>query len=94
MKLGLALCWPPQYWPAALTSKKKYPITKRPSAAHQPKLRTDYSGGQELTLEAALLLANSGSEQLSIQGETYLQSLIARDRAYSTFMPTINLRRA
>ena len=57
----------------------------------QPSLRVDYSHGEELTLEAALLLTNSGSEQLSIQGETYLQSLIARDRAYSTFMPTISL---
>jgi multidrug efflux system outer membrane protein len=57
----------------------------------QPKLRTDYSHGEELSLEAALLLTNNGSEQLSIQGETYLQSLIARDRAYSAFMPTISL---
>lgn len=57
----------------------------------QVKPKTDYSHGEELTLEAALLLANSGSEQLSIQGETYLQSLIARDRAYSAFMPTISL---
>ena len=56
-----------------------------------PSLRVDYTHGEELTLEAALLLANTGSEQLSIQGETFLQSLIARDRAYSTFMPTINL---
>ena len=54
-------------------------------------VRVDYTHGEELTLEAALLLANTGSEQLSIQGETYLQSLIARDRAYSTFMPTISL---
>lgn len=53
--------------------------------------KADYSHGEELTLEASLLLANSGSEQLSIQGETYLQSLIARDRAYSAFMPTISL---
>lgn len=57
----------------------------------QPAVKTDYSKGEELTLEAALLLANAGSEQLSIQGETYLQSLIARDRAYSAFMPTISL---
>jgi outer membrane protein TolC len=54
-------------------------------------VRDDYSHGEKLTLEAALLLANTGSEQLFIQGETYLQSLIARDRAYSTFMPTISL---
>ncbi|HEY2589146.1 MAG TPA: TolC family protein [Tepidisphaeraceae bacterium] len=57
----------------------------------QPAVKTEYSKGEELTLEAALLLANAGSEQLSIQGETYLQSLIARDRAYSAFMPTISL---
>jgi outer membrane protein TolC len=54
-------------------------------------VRDDYSHGEQLTLEAALLLANTGSEQLFIQGETYLQSLIARDRAYSAFMPTISL---
>lgn len=57
----------------------------------QVKPKTDYSHGEELTLEAALLLANNGSEQLSVQGETYLQSLIARDRAYSAFMPTVTL---
>jgi outer membrane protein len=56
-----------------------------------PSVRVDYTHGEELTLEAALLLANTGSEQLSIQGETFLQSLISRDRAYSTFMPTISL---
>jgi outer membrane protein TolC len=56
-----------------------------------PQVRVDYTHGEELSLEAALLLANSGSEQLSVQGETYLQSLIQRDRAYSAFMPTISL---
>ena len=60
-------------------------------ASKPPPVPVDYSHGEELTLEAALLLTNSGSEQLSIQGETYLQSLIARDRAYSAFMPTISL---
>jgi outer membrane protein len=57
----------------------------------QVKPKSDYSHGEELTLEAALLLANNGSEQLSVQGESYLQSLIARDRAYSAFMPTVSL---
>lgn len=58
---------------------------------HPPALRRDYSQGQPLTLEQALLLANRYNEQLAIQGETYLQGLIARDRAYSTFLPTISL---
>jgi outer membrane protein len=56
-----------------------------------PTVLVDYPRGQELTLEAALLLANTGSEQLGFQGEAYLQSLIARDRAYSAFIPTISL---
>jgi outer membrane protein TolC len=58
---------------------------------HPAALRRDYSQGQPLTLEQSLLLANRYNEQLAIQGENYLQGLIARDRAYSTFMPTISL---
>src|SRR5579859_7017312 len=50
-----------------------------------------YTPGSPLTLEEALVLANRGYEQIDIQGEAYLQSLIARDRAYSAFMPTISL---
>jgi len=51
----------------------------------------DYSHGKALSLEAALLLANQYQEQLAIQGEDYLQALIAKDRAYSTFLPTVSL---
>ena len=50
-----------------------------------------YTPGNPLTLEEALMLANRGYEQIDIQGEVYLQSLIERDRAYSAFMPTISL---
>ena len=56
----------------------------------QVALDRDYSNGKSLTLEDSLLLANRGYEQLDIQGETYLQTLIERDRAFSTFMPTIS----
>jgi outer membrane protein TolC len=54
-------------------------------------LKRDYSNGTELTLEQSLMLANGGNEQIDIEGETYLQTLIERDRAYSAFMPTISL---
>ena len=54
-------------------------------------IERDYSNGRQLTLEQALLLANGYNEQLDIQGETYLQGLIARDRAYAAFAPTISL---
>ncbi|HXE52357.1 MAG TPA: TolC family protein [Tepidisphaeraceae bacterium] len=51
----------------------------------------DYSKGKQLSLEQALLLASGYNEQLDIQGENYLQGLIARDRAYAAFAPTISL---
>ena len=51
----------------------------------------DFSSGKPLALEQALLLANQYNEQLGVQGENYLQGLIARDRAYSAFAPTISL---
>jgi outer membrane protein TolC len=46
--------------------------------------------GQVLTLTEAMKLANQTDEQLSIQGEDYLQALIAKDTAFSAFLPTVN----
>lgn len=46
---------------------------------------------QPLTLDDALRFANQNNENLAIQGETYLQSLIARKRAVAAFLPTISL---
>jgi len=54
-------------------------------------VKPDYAQGEQLTLEEALTLANRGYEQLDVQGEAYLQSLIDRDRAYSTFLPTVSI---
>ncbi len=45
----------------------------------------------KLTLTAALRLANDNNEQLAIAGENYLQALIAKDKAFSTFMPTVGV---
>ncbi|MGC9261520.1 MAG: hypothetical protein ACP5I8_15770, partial [Phycisphaerae bacterium] len=44
-----------------------------------------------LTLAAALRLANNNNEQLAIAGENYLQAMIAKDKAFSTFMPTVGV---
>jgi outer membrane protein len=52
---------------------------------------TDFTSGQPLTLRRALLLANASNEQLSIEGENYLQSLIERRRAVAAFLPTVSL---
>ncbi len=46
--------------------------------------------GQTLTLTWALRLANQNEERLNIQGESYLQSLIEKDRKFSAFLPTVN----
>lgn len=47
-----------------------------------------------LTLFDALRLAERNDESLRLSGETYLQALIARDKSFSTFMPTISLNPA
>ena len=44
-----------------------------------------------LTLADAMRLANNQDEQLASAGENYLQAIIAKDRAFSTFMPHIGL---
>jgi outer membrane protein len=56
-----------------------------------PPLLDDSFDGMPLSLEEALLLANRRNEQLSISGEAYVQSLIAKQRAYAAFLPTISL---
>jgi hypothetical protein len=56
------------------------PTTARPVA--QP-----FAAGTTLTLAEALALASRDHERLAMQGEEYVQSLIDKDRAFSTFLP-------
>jgi len=51
----------------------------------------DFVPGAPLSLEQALGLANQHNERLALRGEDYLQALIAKDRAFSSFLPTISL---
>ena len=46
---------------------------------------------QVLTLTDALRLAIQNEEQLSLQGENYLQALISKDKAFANFLPTVSL---
>ena len=48
-----------------------------------------YDGEKSLTLKQAIELANLHNEQLSLQGEQYLQALIDKDRAVARFLPTV-----
>lgn len=51
----------------------------------------EFTTGQPLRLDTALRLANAHNERLQLQGETYLQALIEKDRAFAAFLPTISL---
>ena len=50
-----------------------------------------YTPGDTLPIQTAMLLANQNNEQLGISGETYIQTLINKDRATANFLPTITL---
>jgi outer membrane protein TolC len=51
-----------------------------------------YQPGQPLSLSRAMALANEDNEEIALQGENYLQALIAKDRAVSYFLPTISFQ--
>lgn len=44
-----------------------------------------------LTLRQAMAMANRDNERLAMAGENYVQALIAKDRAFASFLPTITL---
>jgi outer membrane protein TolC len=50
-----------------------------------------FQPGAPLSLINALEMANARSEQLDMAGETYLQALIDKDRAFAAFLPRISL---
>lgn len=50
-----------------------------------------FEAGSPLSLETAVLLTNAVNENLSIEGENYLQAIIDRKRAVASFLPTIDL---
>ncbi len=58
---------------------------------HQPRPKP-LASGETLTLERALALANADNEQIASQGETYLQSLINKNRAVAAFLPTVSFQ--
>jgi outer membrane protein TolC len=54
----------------------------------QPKF---YQPDEPLSLERAMELANENNEQIGLQGENYVQALIAKSRALSNYLPTVSL---
>jgi outer membrane protein TolC len=53
--------------------------------------REPFDPSRPLSLRQALLLANEWNEDLSIEGEAYLRSIIERRRAIANFLPTLDL---
>jgi outer membrane protein TolC len=59
--------------------------------ANVPRPKT-YQDGQTLSVEQALLLADQDNEQIGLQGENYIQALVAKSRAVAAFLPTVALQ--
>lgn len=51
-------------------------------------LPSAWPSGKVLTLREAMYLTNQQNERLSLEGENYLQAIIARKRAVALFLPT------
>jgi outer membrane protein len=51
-----------------------------------------YQPGQPLSLSRAMALANEDNEQIALQGENYLQAIIAKNRAFAAFLPTVSFQ--
>jgi len=51
-----------------------------------------YQPGQPLSLSRAMLLANEDNEQIGLQGENYVQAMIAKSRAIAAFLPTVSFQ--
>ena len=81
MVLGIAGC--------AVNQAKE--VAKYRSVIGADKPIPPFLPGQPLSLERALELANYNNERLGLQGEAYLQALIAKDRAIGNFLPTISM---
>lgn len=63
-------------------------IDLKGAATRPALLPSAWPADKVLTLREAMYLTNQHNEQLSIEGENYLQALVGRQRAVSLFLPT------
>ncbi|HTV48893.1 MAG TPA: TolC family protein [Phycisphaerae bacterium] len=73
-------------------------VDQREEVAHyetvlhnQPPTTQPVEAPKNLTLAEAMRMANENNEQLAISGEDYLQALIAVNRAFATFLPSVSI---
>jgi outer membrane protein TolC len=79
------------FWAGCVDQAKEVQIYRAVLDDRQPKPEP-LGPGETLTLERALALANADNEQLASQGESYLQSMIAKNRAFAAFLPTVSFQ--
>jgi len=75
----------------AVNQRKEVGLYRQVLDGKKPLAVGDSYDGKPLSLEESLILANRGNEQLGISGETYVQALISKQRAFAAFLPTISL---
>lgn len=60
------------------------------SVVDLPQAAAPYAAGEAMSLTDALRLTIANNERLSIEGESYLQSLLDRQRAAASILPTLD----
>ena len=75
----------------AVNQKNETEVYRKVLKKNVPNRPAPYKPYDAVSLTVAMTLANAYNEQLAIQGESYLQMLIQKDRAASRFFPTIGL---
>jgi outer membrane protein len=78
--------------PAGCVDQSKEVQTYRDVLDERTPKPTPLQPGEALTLGRALALANADNEQIASQGESYLQSLIDKNRAVAEFLPTVSFQ--
>lgn len=73
----------------AVNQDKEVALYRQELDRHAAAVEAPAPGGA-LTLADAMQLANRHNETLALNGETYLQSLIDKERAFSGFLPTVS----
>ncbi|MGD0540026.1 MAG: TolC family protein [Tepidisphaeraceae bacterium] len=74
----------------AVDQKKEIAIYRQVIDANKP-APVSIAPDRVVTLTDALMLGIQNEEQLSVQGENYLQALLAKDKAFANFLPTVSL---
>jgi outer membrane protein TolC len=75
----------------AVDQKKEVAKYRHVLDGDNPPPQVTYSPDEPLTLDKAMRLANQDNERIALAGEDYLQALINKDRAASSFLPTVSL---